>query len=126
MGDATGSIKKLVLDGVTYDVPGDTNISEMGGAFESEGIPTSGRTMIKMTRRAETRDGVVVGCNGAERELLQELSERTTPFTMAYTTAGGDIYRADGNINFENRETEESKATLQLIPVGKWNAFLAT
>jgi hypothetical protein len=125
MGDVAGSIRKVILDGVTYDVPGDVNITEIGGAYENESIPSSGRNMKKMTKRSENREGVVLLCNGGERELLKELSERTTDFPMSYETAGGDTYTAVGWIEFENRETEENRATVQLHPRGKWDSFLA-
>ncbi len=125
MGDVAGTIRKVILDGVTYDAMGDTNITEVGGAFENESIPTSGRNIKKMTKRPENREGVVIACNGAERELLKELSERLTDFTLAYQTAGGDTYRAVGWIEFENRETEENRATVQLHPRSTWDAFLA-
>lgn len=125
MGDVSGTIRKVVLDGVTYDAMGDANISEIGGAYENEGVPTSGRNIKKMTRRVENRENVVLACNGAERALLKELSERLTDFTMSYMTAGGDVYRATGWIEFENRETEENRATIQLHPRGTWDPFLA-
>lgn len=125
MGDVSGSIRKVILDSVTYDVMGDANITEVGGAFENEAIPTSGRTIFKMTKRPENREGVVIACNGAERELLKELSERFTVFSLSYQTAAGDIYRTVGKIEFENRETEENRATIQLLPDGPWEAFLA-
>ena len=125
MSDIAGSIRKLILDGTTFDVPADANISETGGAFENESIATSGRNMKKMTRRPENREGVVVMANGAERDLLKALSERVDDFTMSYTTAGGDVYRCSGWIEFENRETEELRATIQLHPRTSWDAFLA-
>lgn len=126
MSDIAGSIRKLILDGITFDVPADANISEVGGGFESESIPTSGRNMHKMTRRPENRESVVVMANGAERDLLKTLSERTDDFTMSYTTAGGDVYRCSGWIEFEARETEENRATIQLHPRTTWDAFVAT
>lgn len=125
MADVSGTIRKLTLDGITFDVMADTNISETGGPFENENIPTSGRNIRKMTRRPENREGVVVGANGAERQTLRTLSQRTDNFPMSYTTAGADVYRAQGGIEFENRETEENRASLQLLPIGEWAPFLA-
>lgn len=121
----SGTIRKLTLDGITFDVMADTNITETGGPFENENIPTSGRNIRKMTRRPENREGVVVAANGAERQTLRTLSQRTDDFPMSYTTAAGDVYRGQGGIEFENRETEENRASLQLLPVGEWSPFLA-
>lgn len=125
MSDVAGSIRKVTLDGMTFDVPADVNISEVGSAFLNESVPSSGRNMHKMTKRPQTREGVVLLCNGAERDLLQELAERLSDFPMSYETAGGDVYRAQGWIEFENRETEELRAAIQLHPRNGWDAFVA-
>ena len=125
MGDVAGTIRKVVLDGVTFDVPLDINITEIGSAYENDSIPTSGRNMRKMTKRSETREGVVLMANGAERAVIRELADRTTDFTLAYETAGGDSYKAQGWIEFENRETEENRATVKLFPRGEWESFLS-
>lgn len=125
MADVTGTLRKVTLDGVTFDVMADTNVSEIGNAWQNEGVPTSGRNIRKMTRRVEAREGVVLACNGAERELIKALADRTDDFPMSYETAAGDVYRAVGFIEFENRETEEGRATVQLIPRNGWDSFLA-
>lgn len=126
MSDLSGSIRKVTLDGVTYDVMADTNITEVGSAYENESVPTSGRNIKKMTRRPENREGVVLACNGAERTLLKELAERTADFPMSYETAAGDVFRAVGFIEFENRETEENRASITLMPRLGWESFLAS
>lgn len=124
--DIVGTLRKVTLDGVTFDVMADTNISEVGSSIENEAVPTSGRNMRKMTRRAENRESVVIACNGAERELLRDLSERVGDYPMSYETAAGDVYRAVGWIEFENRETEENRATIQMHPTANWESFLAS
>jgi len=127
VGDVAGTIKKVVLDGLSYDALGDTNISEVHSKFENEGVPTSGRTIQKKIRRVPLRENVVVAANGAEADRLTELSERTGNYPMSYETASGDVYRTTGFIEFENRETEENRATLKLIPsdTDGWTPFLA-
>lgn len=126
MGDISGTPKKVTLDGVTFDVMADTNISEVGSSVENEGVPTSGRTMRKQTKRVENREGVVLACNGAERDILKGFSENSKDIPMSYETAGGDVYRApNGFIEFENRETEENRATITMIPRDGWESFLA-
>ena len=125
MGDVTGTPLKVILDGTTFDVMADTNITETGSQFEISAVPTSGRNMKKMVRRPESRESVVLACNGDEREVLKELAERIEDFPMSYETAAGDVYRCAGFIEFENRETEESRATIQMLPRDKWESFVA-
>lgn len=124
MADVTGTIRKVTLDGVTFDVFADTNIKEVGGKYENSAIATSGRNMHKMVKRVEEREGITLAANGAERELLKEMSERNTDFSMSYETAGGDIYQATGWIEFESRETEENKAAIKMMPRNDWSVKL--
>jgi len=124
MSDTAGSIRKVILDGVTFDAMADTNITETVSRWENDRLPTSGRNIRKMTKRVPKAESVVVACNGAEREVLKELAERTSDFSMSYETAGGDVYRSTGSIEFENRETEELRATIQLHPATDWATFL--
>ena len=126
MPDVSGSIRKVTLDGVTYDVMADANVSEVGSAFENTMIPTSGQSVKKMQKRVQTREGIIIACNGADRELLQALSEQVADFPLSYVTAGGDTYRATGGIEFESRETEENRATVTLLPRNDWQTFLAS
>lgn len=123
--DNVGSIRKVTLGGVTYDVFADSNFSEVGSPYENESVPTSGRPMRKLTRRPYNVESVVLACNGAERVLLEELAGPGEDITLSYQTANGDVRRATGWIEFETRETEEGRAAIQLHPRTNWDMFLA-
>lgn len=124
--DIVGALRKVTLDGITFDVFPDANVNEVGSAWENSPVPTSGRTLRKMMKRTESREGVVLACNGAERDILKELSERQEDYTMSYQLASGDVYRCKGFIEFENRETEEGRASIQMHPRTAWEPFLAS
>ena len=121
-----GAIRRVTLDGVTYDVFPDANVSEVGAKWKNEPVPTSGRTLRKMTKQTESRTGIALACNGAERDVLKALAENTDDFTMSYETACGDVYRCKGFIDFETRETEEGRAMISMHPRDAWEAFLAS
>ena len=127
MGDTSGTLRKLVLDGVSYDVMADINLTEIHSQTENVGVPTSGRTMQKKIRRVAMRESAIVAANGAESDALKSLADRLESYPMSYTTAAGDVYRTTGFIEYENRETEENRATLKLIPTDTdgWTSFLA-
>jgi len=126
MGDVSGSIRKVTLDGISFDVAADANFKEAGSQYENDVILTSGRNIKKQTKRAKTVEGVTIIANGSEKELLTEMAERKKDIPMSYETAGGDVYRATGWIDFESRETEELKATVKMTPRNnKWEAFVA-
>ncbi len=125
MPRVAGTLRKVTLDGITFGVPGDVNVTETGSGILNESVPSSGSNMRKVTKRSQVREGVVLLVDGAERELLQELDERLDDFPMSYETAAGDVYRAVGWIAFESRETEEGRAAIQLHPRNGWDAFVA-
>lgn len=124
MSDIAGSIRKVTLDGITFDALGDANIKEVGSKWENTSIVTSGRNVRKMMKRSEDREGITLAANGVERDMLKDLAERTTDFPMSYTTASGDTYKASGWIEFESRETETNTATIKMIPRDGWHSFL--
>lgn len=123
MPGVSGSIKRLILDGVSYNVPGDVNITEVNSQYEVTDVPTSGGSLKKMVRRTETRENVVVIASSQEQEDLKELSERVVDFPMSYELADGSVYRTTGFIALENRDTEEYRATLKLFPRDSWELF---
>lgn len=124
MADITGTLRKVTLDGVTYDVFADSNVSAIPSAYENTAIATSGRNMHKMTKRVQSRTGLVIVANGAEQEALKTLAERQDDIKMSYVTAAGDTYHAEGWIEFETHETEENRASIQMHPRRDWEAFL--
>lgn len=123
--DIVGSLRRVTLDGITFDVMPDANVDEVGSAWENDALPTSGRTLRKMMKRVETREGVVLACNGSEREILREIADRQSDIPMSYETAAGDVYRCVGFIEFEKRETEENRASIKMFPRDTWESFLA-
>ena len=120
-----GSIRKVTLDGVTFAAMASANIKEIGSAYLNDAIPTSGKNVRKMTKRADIREGIELALNGAERDYVSALADRIDNFPMSYETASGDVYRTVGWIEFESMETEEGKATIKMIPEDKWESFLA-
>lgn len=123
MAVVTGSIRKLTLDGLPFNVAPDTNISEIGSAYENSAVAGSSFNIKKMMKRSETRENVVLLTDSEEREALRELADRTEDFPISYETAEGSTFRTDGWIDFENRETEESRSTIKLFPRTRWRLF---
>lgn len=122
----SGSLRKAVLDGVTFDVMADCNITFNRGKFEREGTPTTGRTRQKATLRVRTIEGLEVATNPSEMETLKTISEKSTSVTMAITLADSSIYRATGAVYFENYESETGKSAITLIPDRDWTPFTAS
>lgn len=124
----SGTIKAITYDGVTYDVPADINITFNRNSFTKEGIATSGKTLIKTTRKVPTQEGVIHIITPAELEQLNALAERITSFPISVELADGSIYKTTGQINLDNYETEDGKANVMIIPdktVNAWTPFVA-
>jgi len=123
MSRNSGTIEKFTLNGVTYDVPADINITFNRSSFEIEGVATSGRTMFKMTRRVPTMEGIVLITDASEAEALKDVAESLADATIAVTLVDGTVYRTTGKINYESWETEENRSTITVIPANTKNAW---
>jgi hypothetical protein len=121
----SGSVRNLTLDGISFPVAADANLSEMGSQFENDMVPTSGDNLLKKTKRAQKVEGVVLIVDSVERELLRDLNDRTEDFAISYETADGTVRSTSGQIQFDTRETEENRATITLLPRGGWNTLTA-
>jgi hypothetical protein len=123
MGNNTGTLNRLIIDGVTYDVPADINITFNRSGFVVEGIPTSGKTIQKYTRKVQTMESVVVMTDPAEMETLNSVAESLADVTIAAELADGSSYRTTGRINYESYESEEGRSAIQVIPSKSKNAW---
>ena len=125
MGDNVGTLKKVVIDGVSYDVFVDINVSFTPTRFKREDIPTSGRTLHKMTKRVRKMEDITIAASPAEVEALASKAESLASKTIAVEFADGSIYRATGQIDFDKWESQDGKGTVTLIPDKDWTPFLA-
>ena len=125
MGNTSGSIRKLTIGGITYDVMADSNFNQRGSGFENDRIPTSGNSFKKMTKRIQKVESVIVKADPNTRINLKAQSEQLDDLSMSYTTADNSVFRAKGSIFFENVESEENRATVQLHPNADWELFVA-
>ena len=128
MGEASGTLRGVVFDGLTFRVPADINVSLNLSEYENENVPTSGRSVQKKTLRSPDAEGVVLITNPIEQETLRELAARLEAFPISATLADGSVWRTTGNINFENIETQENRSTVKIMPdraIDAWELFSA-
>ena len=125
MSANVGTIRKAVIDGITFDVFADANLTFNRSKFETEGQATTGKTMMKMTRRVQTIEGLTLATTPAEMETLNSKAEGLADVTLSIELADGSVYKATGRIYFENYESETGKSAVTLIPGGDWTPFLS-
>lgn len=120
----SGTPRRVTLDGLTLNVAFDANFSQTP-PVTTDGIRHTGGTMMKRTINTAQVESVTVITTGSQDDQLIELSKRTVNFPMSYEDAAGNVYRAKGQVNLDNRETEEGRRDITLIPDGGWKSFLA-
>ncbi len=125
MGNNVGTPRKVVLDGVTYDVMADTNITFNASKYEIEGQPTTGDALFKYTKRIPTMESLTIAATPAILEDVKEKADSLADKTMSVEFADGSVYKATGKIKLENWESETGKLTVQLVPKRDWEPFLA-
>jgi hypothetical protein len=123
--DIAGSIRKCVVNGISYRVAADCNLTMPLSGYETTTVPSSGSNMFKMVKRSRNIEGLVLLTNADERAQLKAEAETISTYTLAVTNAAGDTARATGKINIENHETEENRTTVHLLPEDDWQDAVA-
>lgn len=118
-----GTMRSFMIAGVTYRIAGDAAASQILSKFENTMIPTSGKAMRQMTARIPAVESFVLITSEGEAEQLRNIANAVQLVNMSYTTASGAEYTTTGTIEFENRETDTGRTTLQLLPEEDWVLF---
>lgn len=123
--DISGSLQKLIVNGVTYRIHGDSDSTNKIGKYENEAMATTGDNIIKKTIRAQIKEGIDVACNRAEMEILKSVSDSTdeVPLVLVYADGSKDI--GSGTINLGDWSSMDNKASISLIPKNEFEAFTA-
>ena len=126
MSNIVGSIRRVTLNGRTYDVYVDTNVTINFSVYEKEGQATSGDTLIKMTKRVPIIEGLDLATTTKEAAgALKTMGESVVSVPISIELADASILRGTGHINFESYESETGKSTNTLIPDKDWTFFEA-
>jgi hypothetical protein len=124
--DIAGSLRKFTIEGQSFRVAADANVTETITQFENSMVATSGEAMRKMTKRVPMREGIVLLVNADEREDLIAFAESLDDLKISYSNAAGDEYKCEGTIEIENSETEENRLTCQVHPRDIWTPIIAS
>lgn len=124
---SSGTLNAVNINGASYAVPNDINVTILHSDFELEDIATSGDTMFKYTRRSQKIEGVTLMEGAAKAETLRSVANKKADVTMSLELVDGTVLRATGRINYQNWETEENRHTVDLMPnksKNAWTVFL--
>jgi len=121
----SGSVRSLSIDGISFDVMSDANLSGLLNEFENDMIPTSGSPMLKKMRRIVKVESVVLATNWAEKEVLIEFADQLDLVTFSIEYASGTILKTKGTFNIESDESEENRTSITILPSQRWSSFIA-
>jgi hypothetical protein len=123
MGSVSGSIRKVLLNGLSFNAAADGNFAKTP-KLEKEAVPHSGGNMIKHTRASGNVESAKLICTPTEYETLEGLADSLDPFSMSYEMADGSVWRTEGTIMLDNYESEEHSVEVTMIPLtGTWELF---
>ena len=118
-----GSVESISLDGRTFSVTADSDVSKKFGGFENEiQMNGDGTSRIIKTRVPLSIEGLVISVDDdrGDREFLNELSQRSDFFPFTITLASGAIYQASVQLVGEvQSSTQNSTAQIALHGAGK-------
>jgi len=111
---ASGSIIKCLINRIPFNVAGDANASRTPERT-TEGIRHSGGNSMKVTLNPNQVEGLTLIVTPLEYQQL-EIIAALSNVPMSYTENDGSVWSCTGSINLDNRETEENRCDVTMIP----------
>ena len=126
MAGAVGTIKKVTIDGSTYDVSADSKAALTPTAYKKEGQATTGKTLFKYTKQVKIIKGIDFMLTPKQKEALAAKSDSLADVTLALALIDGSVYRGTGRIEMGEWDSDTGKCPCDLIPSDDWTPFLAS
>lgn len=122
----SGSGRKLLLDGISFNMAADSNPGRMP-TVDKEDIVHTGGVQPKVTLMSGAIESQKLILEDSEYEVLQLLNERIDNFSMSYEKADGTVLRTGtGYIKLDNYEAEENSCEITMTPsTRRWEVFAA-
>lgn len=123
--DVVGSLRGCSIEGDSFRVAADSNLSQILTRYENSRVATSGKAMRKMMKRVLEHEGLNLIVNAEEIVALKTYAEDLSDLQLSYRNAAGDEFKALGSIEVENIDTEEGRATIKMQAADEWTPFIA-
>jgi hypothetical protein len=123
--DTVGTPNKVTIGGFTYRVAADADFKDGKPAYKNEAEETTGGTFRKMTKQSQEVESVTLKVNADELEQLRNAAKSKDELNLAYETVEGSVYRGQGFIDFDGRQTASGKVEVKLFPRNGWTPFIA-
>jgi hypothetical protein len=120
----SGTIAKLTLAGLPFDVASDADFSEVIAKFTNTIVMTSGKGSISQEKRVPEVTGVVIILRKGDKALLKSIAEAGVEIPISYKHSDGASYKCVGIINIENNTTMQNRCSISLLPTDDWTELL--
>lgn len=124
MGNQVGTLRKVLIDGVSYNAKGDIDITKKP-KYEKEGIATSGQTFQKTTKISEDIESITLTTTPEQYGELERIHNEALIVPLSITLADKSVYRCNGFINLEGRTSADGTTTLTMTAEDEWVPFYA-
>lgn len=122
---SAGTPRKFTIEGISFDLAGDVNISRMLSIYENSKIPSSGKAMTKKVKRVATAESIVLLTVEREKEQLRVFAEQLEDVKFSITWINGDVVKCEGVFNIESDESEEQRTTIVVHASDRWTFYPA-
>lgn len=122
--DNSGTPRSVKINGISYRVAADADLSQLVSNCEVESIATSGAPMYKYTKRNEDIESIDLIVNADERVVLKGVAEGLDSVTLAFTTSARDTYDGNGRISLDAHTHADNKMPIKMLPEDGWQASI--
>ena len=122
----SGTGRKLLLDGISFNMAADSNPARTP-TIDKEDVVHTGGVNQKVTLMSGAIEAQKLIVSDAEYTVLEGLNERLDKFSMSYEKADGSVIRTGaGHIKLANYEAEDNSCEITMTSsTGKWEVFAA-
>lgn len=118
-----GSLEEITLDGRSFAVTSDADVTRVLGGSENEQQPNGdGSARLIKTRKPWMLGNVVISIDDTrgDHEFLQDLADRKTNYPCSATYASGEVWQGTGQIVGEfQASSAATTSTVSLSGPGK-------
>jgi hypothetical protein len=108
------------IDGISYPVKADADLSVKLTSWTNERIPHSSGSMRKMIRQVQTVENVVLTVDGDDRDTLARAADKLDDVQLGFVNAAGESYFAVGSFEFDSYGTADNDVNITLQPENQW------
>ncbi len=122
MDKPPNSVKLIVIDGVTYNLPKESNIIFNPDTYKTEYIATSGSPLEKRTRTVPDVTVDLIADN-TDQTTLKDLAQKMDEINLSVKLHNDSIFLCTGVIVIKYSDKTNSLIIVNIIPSGSWQKF---